>query len=443
MEKLVRKALLKHMIDNKYLSNSQHGFVSGRSCTTQLLKVVDRLTEILDGGGSVDMIYLDFAKAFDTVPHRRLLVKLEGYGVGGELLRWIEQFLVGRRQRVGVAGDMSSWSSVLSGVPQGSVLGPVLFVCYINDLPEAISSVIHMYADDTKIFRKVDEVVDREELQRDLDRLGKWTADWQLRFNVSKCRIMHIGAGNPGAGMTMTEGSTTSLLEETRLEKDLGVWFSYNLKPHEHVARTVSKANQILGLIRRTFTYMDPQLMKQLFTSMVRPLLEYANVVWHPYLQKDIELIEAVQHRATRMIPGYWKFGYEERLQKLDLPTLAYRRLRGDVIEVYKYLHGKYSVEHTEMLPLHRKEGMLTRGHQLKLRKRQCEGLARANVFGMRMVRIWNMLPTEVVTAPSVNCLKGRFDRCTRAVRFHSVIDMDELHGLLDRWNTEQLATSP
>jgi hypothetical protein len=134
--------------------------------------VVDRLTEILDKGGTADMVYLDFAKAFDTVPHKRLLVKLEGYGVEGRTLKWIEQFLVGRRQRVGVAGSFSEWSEVVSGVPQGSVLGPVLFVCYINDLPEAISSIIHMYADDTKLFRQVDDEIDRKKLQEDLDRLA-------------------------------------------------------------------------------------------------------------------------------------------------------------------------------------------------------------------------------------------------------------------------------
>ena len=157
MEKIMRKALIEHMITNKLLSDSQHGFIQGRSCTTQLLQVIDRWSEIIDEGGNIDNIYLDFAKAFDTVPHHRLIVKLQSYGIGGRVLDWINNFLTDRRQRVLVQGSESSWARVLSGVPQGSVLGPVLFVCYINDMPDTISSFMYMYADDTKMARVVNE----------------------------------------------------------------------------------------------------------------------------------------------------------------------------------------------------------------------------------------------------------------------------------------------
>jgi len=375
LERFVRNALLQHMISNEYLSDSQHGFVQGRSCTTQLLRVVDKLTEILDQGGAVDMVYLDFAKAFDTVPHRRLLTKLGGYGVHDKVLEWIGHFLQGRKQRVSVAGSYSGWSDVLSGVPQGSVLGPILFVCYINDMPANIASFVYMYADDTKLFSKVNCRSDIEQLQSDLDRLGKWAEEWQLSFNVDKCKIMHFGGSrNEEAKYTMMKADNLqkSFLEETTLEKDLGVWFNNSLKPVDHIAHAVSKANQILGLIRRTFTYMDSQLMKQLFTALVRPHLEYGNVIWHPYLKKDIEMIDRVQHRATRMVPGLSKLNYEDRLRRMELPTPEYRRCRGDAIEVYKYLHGIYKVDESVILPRHQTIGMETRGHNLKLMKRGC-----------------------------------------------------------------------
>ena len=163
------------MITNKLLSDSHHGFIQGISYTTQLLQVFDRWSEIIDEGGNIDNIYLDFAKAFDTVPHQRLIGKLQSYGIGGRVLDWINNFLTDRRQRVLVQGSESSWVKVLSGVPQGSVLGPVLFVCYINDMPDTISSLIYMYADDNKMASVVNEKKDWKALQQDLRRLLEWS----------------------------------------------------------------------------------------------------------------------------------------------------------------------------------------------------------------------------------------------------------------------------
>lgn len=414
LERFVRNSLLKHMLDNKYMSDKQHGFVSGRSCTTQMLKVVDKITEMLDLGGSVDMIYLDFAKAFDTVPHRRLIKKLESYGVNGSLLDWIRDFLEGRKQRVVVDGMFSEWAGVLSGVPQGSVLGPILFVCYINDLPQEITSFLYMYADDTKMFRESSEEVDREALQKDLDKLSEWTSEWQLKFNVEKCKVMYFGGSRNKKGeycMSQLENNKVITLQETTLEKDLGIWLTNDLKSHDHVVNAVKKANQILGLIRRTFSYFDCQLVKQLFVSLVRPHLEYGNVVWNPYLRKDIDMIERVQHRATRLVPGFAKLPYEERLRRMDLTSLEDRRLRGDAIEVFKYMHKIYNVDESGMLPRHNQIGTITRGHSFKLLKRKCNSQVRANFFGLRVVNNWNRLPENVVASSSVNCFKGRYDR--------------------------------
>jgi hypothetical protein len=188
LEGIIRSALLDHM--KATFTDCQHGFMSGRSCTTQLLDTVDIWTRLLDEGNAVDVIFLDFAKAFDSVPHQRLLTKLQGFSVDGKLHSWISDFLCGRRQRVVVNGAHSSWSEVLSGIPQGSVLGPLLFICYVNDMPDAVQGLIKMFADDTKVFNKVNTPSEQMSLQEDLRSLEDWSLKWQLRFNADKCKVM-------------------------------------------------------------------------------------------------------------------------------------------------------------------------------------------------------------------------------------------------------------
>ena len=282
MEKLVRNEVMVHMTRNNLLSSLQHGFVHGRSCTTQLLEVLDKWTEAIEQGDSVDAIYLDFAKAFDTVPHQRLLVKLAGYGMGGKVLQWIAAFLEGRHQRVLVNGSNSSWSPVTSGIPQGSVLGPMLFVCYINDMPDVVASPIHMFADVTKIFRQMTAQSDQVTLQTDLRQLEAWTKKWQFRFNEEKCKVMHLGQYNHHYDYTITSGGKDTTLGETTNERDLGVQIDHDLKFDQQVEMVANKANKMLGLKRRSFTYLDGPTMKKLYTSLVRPILEYGNVAWAP-----------------------------------------------------------------------------------------------------------------------------------------------------------------
>jgi len=178
------------MINNNFLSDYQHGFIRGRSCTTKMLLVVDKLSEILDQGGAVDTIYLDIAKAFDSVPHERLLLKLQCYGVNGCVLKWIRNFITLRQQSVCVDGIYSAFVNVISGVPQGSVRGPVLFVCYINDMLESVTSFLFMYADDSKVGRQILCEADSHVLQSDLDNLCAWSKNWQLRFNLDKSKIL-------------------------------------------------------------------------------------------------------------------------------------------------------------------------------------------------------------------------------------------------------------
>ena len=414
MESIIRDEIVEYLNNNNFLSEYQHGFISKRSCTTNLLATLDAWTNILDSGSPVDAIYLDFSKAFDSVPHMRLLEKVKSYGICSKLHDWIKDFLIGRTQRVGVNGCFSEWSKVISGVPQGSCLGPILFIIYINDLPEIVESLCQMYADDTKIFSNSGSPELRNKIQSDLDRLVEWADEWQLKFNAGKCHVLHLGHGNTNHEYYMCEHNSTrkSLLQPTSEEKDLGVLIDNNLTFAKHIMNQVAKANRRVGQIRRSFTYLESDTMKQLFISFVRPFLEFANVVWSPHHKKYIDMIEKVQRRATKCVPSLRKLTYEERLMAMKLPSLKYRRKRGDLIEMYKYAHDLYDVNKSLV---HYSENSYTRGNQYKLEKRGYRLDCRKFFFTFRIVNVWNKLPDEIVNAPSLNCFKSRLDAHLRA----------------------------
>ena len=214
------------LIKHKLINPSQHGFLKEKSCLTNLLCFLEEISKWVYDGSPADVIYLDFQKAFDKVPHQRLIRKLKSHGMGSSIINWIEHWLTDRRQRVVVAGEVSSWKSVLSGVPQGSVLGPILFLVYINDLEEGVTGIILKFADDTKLFRKVKDIGDKFFLQDDIDKLVKWSEKWQMLFNFGKCKCLHTGPGNTGMNYEM--GGT--ILSQTVKEKELGVTMNANMK---------------------------------------------------------------------------------------------------------------------------------------------------------------------------------------------------------------------
>ena len=202
-EAIIRDHMMDFLIKHKLINPSQHGFLKARSCLTNCLCFFEEITKWVDEGSQVDVIYLDFQKAFDKVPHQRLILKLKSHGMGNSIINWIEQWLTDRKQRVVVDGEVSSWKSALSGVPQGSVLGPILFLVYINDLEEAVTGSILKFADDTKLFRKTKEIGNKKDLQDDIDKLVKWSEKWQMLFNFGKCKCLHTGPGNTGMNYEM------------------------------------------------------------------------------------------------------------------------------------------------------------------------------------------------------------------------------------------------
>ena len=415
MEKLVRKAVMTHLEENEIISKDQHGFISGRSCTTHLLETLDTWTEILDEGGSIDVVYTDFQKAFDSVPHNRLVEKVAACGINGDLKDWIKDFLSNRTQSVVVNGTRSQEGKVTSGIPQGSVLGPILFVIYINDLPNCTTNQVKMFADDTKIFSRSDVPGNEASLQKDLDELVKWSEKWQLKFHPEKCALMKLGPRTDTEYyMTSKDknGNETCIkIQEKEAEKDLGVFVDNSLSFKHHVEKAKLKANRVMGLIRRSFDYLSEEMFVQLFKALVRPILEYGHSVWNLDIATRKGLcaqLESVQRAATRMLAHLNHLPYHQRLQKLKLPSLEHRRRRGDMIEVFKYLRGFYQTERPE-LKLASKDRNL-RGHSWKLEKQRSNKTVRKNAFANRVVNDWNSLSENVVSAPTLNTFKNRLD---------------------------------
>ena len=409
LEKIVRERIISFMKNEKLFSNRQYGFISGRSTQLQLLEVLDKWTEALDEGHSIDCIYMDYAKAFDTVPHRRLLYKLSKYGINPKAVSWIENFLGNRTQQVLVQGEESSWKPVTSGIPQGSVLGPLLFVIFINDLPDCVTSEAYLFADDTKIFQVIANEEDKGELQKVLNWLDTWSKDWLLKFHPQKCKFMTIGKDEKNTNYTLKDQKLQKVMEE----KDIGVTIDGKLEFESNISEKINKANKMFGLLRRSFNCLDIKTFTCLYKMMVRTHLDYASSVWSPYKIKHIEMIENVQRRCTRQLPYLKDLSYPERLKKLNLPTLAYRRLRGDMIETYKIIKGIYDKESASFLKMWTDIAQrdIRRGHGMRLYLQRSIKPVRKYSFGVRIVNIWNNLPENVVNSPNVNTFKNRLDK--------------------------------
>jgi len=411
LERIVREALLDHLDQNRLLTDAQHGFRAGRSCVTQLLSVTEEWTKWIDDGIPFDCAYLDYRKAFDSVPHVRLLHKLHCLGVRHNVHEWIRSFLTDRKQRVRVDSALSSWSTVTSGIPQGSVLGPTLFVCFINDLPGiAQSSSVMLFADDTKVYAPVQSVEKVDSLQTDLNSIMQWAQSWQLPFNTGKCKVLHFGRNNPGCSYSL--GELEEIKDEDE-EKDLGITFDQSLDFSRHIGQVCRKANGRIGIVRRTFLNVKPRTFAQLYKTFIRPVVEYGQVVAHPMFRKDEDKLEAVQRRATRLVNGMEDREYPERLKELRLPTLRYRRKRADVLQVYRIVHGVDDLPLTHFFEAAQRG--TTRGHCHKIQKKHCRSKLRQESFSQRVVTHWNNLPEAVVTSEKVNTFKARLERWWRS----------------------------
>ena len=239
----------------------------------------------------------------DSVPHKRLISKLQSYKFNPVIISWIKNYLQDRSQYVEINGEKSQWQPVTSGIPQGSVLGSLLFLIYINDLPKHVNSKIYMYADDTKIYREIREKNDQEILQKDLDSLKAWSDEWLLKFHPNKCYSITIGKKeDKDHTYHISDKGTKYNMAQINDMKDIGVIMDSDLKFEKHINSKIDTANKILGIIRRSFMYLSAEIFIPLYKAMVRSHFDYAMVIWNPLTVKCIESIEGVQRRATKTI---------------------------------------------------------------------------------------------------------------------------------------------
>jgi hypothetical protein len=318
-ERVLRSKLAAYLEVNNLLNPTQHGFRSGRSCLSQLLQHYDHILECLERGHGVDVVYLDFAKAFDKVDHGILCHKLRQLGVGGKVGVWIHNFLQNRVQKISVNGALSADSPVISGVPQGSVLGPLLFLVHINDIDEGLSNHVSSFADDTRISSHIKSIEDVEIFQNDLNTIYNWQDINNMSSNDNKFEVLRYGKNHLVKINTSYISSNGSAINTKNSVRDLGVIMSDSATFTDHIDHIVIKSKQLIGWILRTFSRRDSLTMKTLWTSLIQPHLDYCSQLWSPHKIGDIQNLESLPRKFTSYITEVNNLNYWQRLTQLNM----------------------------------------------------------------------------------------------------------------------------
>ena len=403
-EHIVARAVMDHLEEEGLLCDNQHGFRKRRSCETQLLQFIDELARSMSNGKQVDVAVMDFSKAFDVVPHKRLSHKLHFYGIRGNTLKWIEDFLRNRTQQVVIDGEASSTAPVTSGVPQGSVLGPILFLAFINDMPESVKSMSRLFADDSIIYREVTSPDSCQQLQDDLKALEDWERKWGMSFNPSKCHIIHISRKkNPIKTTYRLKGKNLEAVDSATY---LGVEISSDLSWKKHISKVTAKGNRTLGFIKRNITSANPATKEMAYKTLVRPTLEYSATVWSPHQQELIKAVDMVQRRAARyVLRSYRKqASVTDMLHTLKWDTLEQRRLKARVVMTYRIVHNQVRIPSDQFIP----STTTTRGHSSKFRQIVTRTNYYKATFFPSAIPLWNSLSSAIVSSPTLDDFKDK-----------------------------------
>ena len=408
MEHILDSQLMKHLHDNSILTDYQHAFRRGRSCDTQLVATIHDLATHHNNRDTCDIAILDFSKAFDVVPHQKLLQKLHMYGVRNKNLEWIRSFLTCRYQRTVVNGRTSDWLPVLSGIPQGTVLGPHLFILYINDITQVVSSTARLFADDCILYRKITDPVDEKSLQEDLNNLVTWADKWGMKFNAAKCTVMRISRKrDPGHTKYTLLGEQ---LKEVSDHQYLGIHIENNLKWDKQTQHAATKGTRALNFLKRNFNHCSKIVKVRLYHTLVRPHLEYASIAWHPSTAKNVNLLEMVQRRAARFVTGNYsnESSVTSMMSTLGWTPLEQRRQQLRLMNFYKIINGELDLDLDKYAS--KKTPRLRRSHdeQYDVVSSFISTNQLANSFFPDVITQWNKLPRETVASNSVDTFKAK-----------------------------------
>ncbi len=400
LEHIIVSHLMNHLEKNHILTDLQHGFRQKRSCVTQLLETVSDLARYYDSNTQIDTCILDFSKAFDVVSHRKLAAKLHHYGVRDNTLAWIVDFLTGREQSVVVEGTSSRPAPVLSGVPQGTCLGPVLFLCYINDITQSIQSQLRLFADDALLYRPINSPEDHIIMQKDLDQLEAWAKSWNMNFNPKKCYVM--SSKRSGSKSSHFYSLRGEVLQSVTTNPYLGVILSEDMKFTAHIDKVCSKASRTLGFISRNLKNCPQKLCETAYISLCRSTLEYACQIWDPHLVREIDQIERIQRKAARVVKSNYnqRSSVTEMMRELQWEPLADRRRKARFILLYHIIHGEVAV------PID--QDLLQEGRQGRYKHLAYNHKGYQHSYYPGTIRDWNPLATDTKDSKSLEIFKSR-----------------------------------
>ena len=409
---IVASALMPHAQGQNLSYSLQHGSRSKLSCETQLVEFVRDLAENMYTGHQTNVLVMDFSKVFDKVGHRHLLTKFQGYGVTGKMNSWIQNWLADRTQVVVVDGEQSGPVPVTSGVPQGSVLGPCLFLFFINDMAEKLQSTVRLFADDTIAYLAVDSQCDAMALQHDLDLLAEWEQTWQTEFHPDKCQVLRV-TNKHHQNITQHDyilhGDTLSVVDDV---KYLGLTVSSNLRWDTQIAKATAKANSAMAVLRRNVRVSSKAINSTAYSALVRPHVEYCSAVWDPHTKKQTQRVEIVQRRAARWVCDKFRQGLNctgptEMISHLGWHSLEVRRKVARLTLLYKMANNLVLMSTRSLLIPAPRSTRTTPPHAFMPMFHTPKRLYQYYSFIPRTVTEWSDLPNRIAAASSLQVFKA------------------------------------